>query len=247
MTNILRMGAALRSATALGLLGAVCGCNGVLGIEHATFDPDASSDGAGASDATEPDGSTGQSSDATADGGELTCANYCSTIMQNCTGVNQEYLSNKVCMTLCSYMQVGVYYPPASEPDNVDTLGCRLWHANVAPTNPTVHCRHAGPMGTELCGGPCEPFCSLDWHFCTDDNGIAVYDGQVPGCESFCEGDAGFDYVEGDSGDITDPTGNMIDMGNTLNCRLWHLETAIDLSEPIPHCTHTGITSATCQ
>lgn len=245
------LGAATLGLLAAGLLAASAACNAVLGIEHATFE-----DGGmeAATSGSPADGGAGATSD---DGGELTCSNYCSTIMQNCTGVHQAYLSNDVCMTMCGYMAPGVFYPPSANPDNVDTLGCRLWHATVAPIDPTVHCRHAGPLGTELCGGPCKPFCRLDWRFCTDDHGINVYEGQVDGCDSVCEGDAGFDYVEGDSGDLADPSGTMIEMGNTLNCRLWHLETAIStyMTNVEPdrttlltlHCGHTGQVSATCQ
>jgi hypothetical protein len=233
------------------LLGGSFGCNGVLGIEQARLDPSLD-----ASEAAATDDATGQAADAGEDatlddGSALNCTNYCNVIMQNCTGVHQEYLSKDVCKTLCSYMLPGVFYPPAADPDNVDTLGCRLWHATVAATNPTVHCRHAGPLGAELCGtgGPCEPFCSLDWHYCTDDQPvpIPVYDGQVMGCESVCKGDAGYVYVEGDSGDIADPSGGPIDTTNTLNCRLWHLETAIFTDAAATHCPHTGEISQTCQ
>jgi hypothetical protein len=31
----------------------------------------------------------------------------------------------------------------------------------------------------------------------------------------------------------------MIEFGNTLNCRLWHLETAVQLNDPQTHCPHT--------
>jgi hypothetical protein len=209
-----------------GSIAGLVACNAVLGIERATLD--AGSDDAGGSD-------------------PLTCANYCAVIAQNCTGGNQEYLSNDVCLKACSYMQAGQFYSASTEPPNVDSLGCRLWHAHSAATHPETHCRHAGPLGADLCGGPCGPFCSLVWHFCTDDNGINVYDQQVTGCESVCTGDAGFPYVRGDSGDLVDPGGNMIEMGNTLNCRLWHIETAIEKSLPVPHCGHTARVSATCQ
>jgi hypothetical protein len=225
----------------LGAPGAIIGCNTVLGIERAMLEP--SEAGADANVVPGDDGGA-----ATSDGADpLTCTNYCAVMMQNCTGLQQEYLSNDVCMKMCGYMARGQFYAPANEPDSVDTLGCRLWHANTAAMHPEVHCRHAGPLGSDLCGGPCEPFCSLDWHFCTDDNGVAVYDGQVTGCESVCTGDGGLPYVRGDSGDIVDPSGSMIEMGNTLNCRLWHLETAIDENLPMTHCPHTGAVSATCQ
>jgi hypothetical protein len=248
-------------AASLGTMGATTvGCNDLLGIEHATlYDAgadggDAVANGAGVTDATAPsdDGGANQDGADSSDGAvvdPLTCDNYCAVMMQNCTGTHMEYLSNDVCLTMCGYMTQGQFYPPEQEPDNVDSLGCRLWHAHSAAAHPEVHCRHAGPLGADLCGGPCQPFCSLDWHFCTDDHGVSVYDGQVTGCESVClsMGDGGLPDMEGDSGDIVDPTGAMILAGNTLNCRLWHLETAIDKSLPMQHCPHTGQVSATCQ
>jgi hypothetical protein len=224
--------AVMVAAILAGAVAALVACNAVLGIERATL----------------ADGGAAVVTDDGAGGTTLTCPNYCDIMMQNCTGKNQEYLSRDVCLALCKYMLVGVSYPAGMTPDNVDTLGCRLWHANVAATAPDAHCRHAGPLGADLCGGPCAPFCSLDWRYCTDDKGIQVYSGQVPGCEGVCMSDAGaFPYVRGDSGDLVDPSGTMIEMGNTLNCRLWHLETAIDKNLPDPHCLHTGEQSATCK
>jgi hypothetical protein len=209
----------------------IAGCNSVLGIERATLEADAGGDAAG-----------------TVEGAaSLTCSNYCAVMMQNCTGEYLEYLSNDVCMTMCMYLPIGQYYSLDDEPDNVDTLGCRLWHAHSAALHPEVHCRHAGPLGADLCGGPCGPFCSLDWNYCTDDNDIPVYDGQVTGCEGVCESDGGLPYVEADSGDMVGPSGAMIETGDTLNCRLWHLETAISLDMPETHCPHTAEQSATCR
>ncbi len=229
--------------------GPILGCNSVLGIEQATLEsPEAGTDAnpEAGTDAN-PEAAIDAGSDPTGGEGPLTCDNYCSVMAQNCTGEYLEYLSNDVCMTLCGYMTQGQFYPLENEPDNVDTLSCRLWHAHSAAAHPEVHCRHAGPLGADLCGGPCEPFCSLDWHYCTDDNGLTVYNGQVAGCEAVCASDGGLPYVEGDSGDLVDPSGNMIVMGDTLNCRLWHLETAISIAMPMTHCPHTGPQSATCQ
>lgn len=197
-------------------------CNAVLGIERATLD------------------------DAGASVDPLTCANYCAVIMQNCKQGNLEYLSNDVCLKMCSYFPKGQLYPQSSEPDNIDSLGCRLWHANTAATHPEVHCRHAGPLGADLCGGPCGPFCGLDWHFCTDDNGINVYAGQVMGCQRACSGDGGMAYAE-DSGDLAYSDLAPMGTGDTLNCRLWHLETAMGTNAATTHCPHTGQTSLTCR
>jgi hypothetical protein len=213
------------SASSIAALGA---CNAVLGIERATL--------------VDGDGGQGTGPD------PLTCANYCAVIMQNCTDSNQEYLSNEVCLKVCSYLTPGTFYPyPSGSADNVDTLGCRLWHAHSAGADPKTHCRHAGPLGSDLCGGPCEPFCNLDWRFCADDNSIYPYDGGMPQCQTACVSNANFQYAKGDSGDLVDDKAAMIESGNTLNCRLWHLETAIKTGMVDPHCYHTAQVSLTCQ
>jgi len=222
-------------------MGGSAGCNGILGIERATLESDA-----GGSDADAGDGGADEDAPGVVapPPDPLTCENYCTVIMQNCTDSNREYLSPAVCLKLCGYIiqtdLTNPYYPyPGPTPDNRDSLGCRLWHAHSAKNDPATHCRHAGPLGADQCGGPCEPFCNLDWRYCDDDNQIHVYAGQVTGCESVCDG--GLPYDEGDSGDLVDTT------HNTLNCRLWHLETAIDEGDPTTHCPHTGEQSATCQ
>jgi hypothetical protein len=211
-----------------GSIAALGACNTVLGIERATL----------------LDGGSGES------GGSdpLTCANYCAVIMQNCSGTNPEYLSSDVCLAMCRYLAPGTFYPyPSVTPDNVDSLGCRLWHAHSAAADPKTHCRHAGPLGPDVCGGPCGPFCNLDWRFCADDNGIYPYDGGMSQCQTACTSSANFQYAKDDSGDLVDDKAAMIESGNTLNCRLWHLETAMELSKPDPHCYHTAQQSMTCQ
>jgi len=217
---------------AVGGIGAWSSCNPILGIERATLG----------------DGGTG---DAGAD--PLTCDNYCGLMAKNCSGQNLEYLSDDVCHRLCGYLDKGEFYPPQSEPDHVDTLGCRLFYAAGAATEPAAQCRRAGPLGSTSCGGPCRPFCNLEWRYCTDDNGFAIYPGQIAGCEGICNGnvDAGGDsggyaYVL-DGGDLVDPRGTMIETGDTLNCRMWHVEYGIVTNLPAVHCPHTAQVSTTCR
>jgi hypothetical protein len=249
-TSLVVAGLVLAGAgTATGWL---AGCNAVLGIGDAQLEPDA-----GAA-TVEPDSGEMILAD------PLTCDNYCTVIGQNCQGEFQEYLpgidgGNDLCEQICQIYLAPLsqnsypYYSSAgTEPPNENSLGCRLWHAHAAGIastgGPATHCRHAGPLGSTLCGGPIAPFCGLDWTFCTDDHGIFVYDG---GTSSACQdtlggvlaANPGF-YEDQDSGDINDPLSMEIQSGNTLNCRLWHLETGMREGDPVDHCPHTGYPSA---
>ena len=248
-----------RAARVLGLAVAMSaplvGCNAVLGIDSASLEPDGSS----ASDANANGDANTTESD------PLTCENYCKVIAQNCTGEFLEYLpvpaggspSTDPCMDLCTnYLSriPGTYDPPSGpEPPALTgqpgTLACRLWHAHAAGStgHPEIHCRHAGPLGSTLCGDPCVAFCNLDLSYCSDDNNIQTYKSQAD-CESDCidtssgPSDAGFTYNQS-VGDLTDDAGNQINAGNSLNCRLWHLETSIQEAKPDEHCWHTAYPS----
>jgi len=186
------------------------------------------------------------------------CGTYCRLVNQNCTIQYQEYLPTEVmanvdvCLKLCSYMSRGTYSPyPDGTPEKKDTIACRLWHANAAGDlirngmgAPATHCKHAGPLGSEECCeqcDPCQKFCDLDWHYCSEEATIATalrpYGGDVTKCIMACSSDAGFPYVP--PYDLNDPGGKPFEQGNTLNCRLWHLEKAITSHMPEIHCPHT--------
>jgi len=196
------------------------------------------------------------------------CGTYCAVVKKNCPRPYLEYLETQdggadVCMTLCAKLNnpVGHYFPfPEGEPKNPeDTLGCRLWHAHKAgedPSLPATHCRHAGPLGSEACCAthgaagcdprPCEAFCNLDVPYCSEDKNRSVYNNSALYCKDVCSGDAGFPYGDlssfgtdgGPSFDLVNENRTDWESGNTLNCRLWHLETAIatGISD---HCLHT--------
>jgi hypothetical protein len=202
---------------------AVVACNGLLGIGPASEE----SDGGGPGPAAP------------------TCQYYCDTIMKNCqTGsANAEYLSAAICMSMC----------PAFDSNNTikdskdNTLDCRIFNAQQAANNPDVYCRYAGPLGGGHCGSdPCQPFCTLDTSYC---NGTCVMvngDNQcrmtVYSSPAVCETDCkqNFPY-------ITDAGDTALESTDTLNCRLWHLETAFTNPEDGEyHCPHTAVMSATC-
>jgi len=201
------------------LAGSALACNAVLGIDEASPEPagDGGTGGTGDSGGPEP----------------LTCGHYCDVIMKNCTGANQEYLTRDICVSMCQVFDLGTISDSAD-----DTLGCRIWHADVAAESPAIHCRHAGPLGGQHCGDTCQAFCDLDTTYCS--GAESAYDGGLSACRGTCPGYA-YD-IGPDAGDLT------TESGDTLNCRLWHLETAYGSSAAAPiHCPHTGLDSATCQ
>jgi hypothetical protein len=164
----------------------------------------------------------------------FTCDAYCANITKNCTGDQTEYLNVDICKGMCSHFELG----PADHV-NGDTLSCRSYHAISAAQDPTTHCKHAGPTGGGHCGSdPCIPFCALDAALCADGNN------PYPGGELACRtAYVNYTYKLGPT-DV-----ELLVVGATLNCRLWHLESAYDPNNPVAkttHCPHTGQTSTTC-
>ena len=189
-------------------------CNAIYGFDEATLDPNVQT----TVSQTQP----------------LTCDSYCTTIMTNCTGLYQEYLSPEICKAMCQHFELGL----ADDTTN-DSLACRLYHANSAKESPNVHCKHAGPTGAGHCGtDPCNAFCLLDISLCT--GALLPYPGGELACRTQCKQ---YPYAL----DETKP--DLTADGNTLNCRLWHLESAFDPANPqakTTHCPHTAKVSTAC-
>lgn len=225
--------------------GFLLACNGVLGITEAKLEP-AEGGLVEAGSAEAGDGGGG-------DAGSLAsyvldCPTYCRVIGGNCTVVgtqtDTEYLSDQVCNTICPQFEraptAGGSVDPNEPTPMTDTLNCRIWHANAAQgglAESHTHCPHAGPLGGNMCGmNPCQVFCNLDLAFCTGD--AAAY-GSMDECMSACApdaGDGGFPY----NVKVSDPAvTDLAQSGNTLNCRMYHLENFLLTGSAI-HCSHTS-------
>lgn len=78
------------------------------------------------------------------------CMGYCIQTTTNCTGDNAQYDDMAECLAFCN--SAGW---PAGTPGEMgnNTLACRLYHGGVAAAMPAVHCPHAGPTGSGVCGG----------------------------------------------------------------------------------------------
>lgn len=219
---------------ALGALGAFA-CNGVLGISSATVDPTLFQE-AGANDAPAVDaGSDTQVTD------PFSCKGYCETVAKNCTDTNQEYTAMTTCLAICSHFEPGV----PGEQSN-DSLACRVYHATQAATDPLVHCQQAGPLAAGKCTpNPCSAFCTLGFDLC-DPLTLFPYDGGVAPCRDACAKWKYFKSTDVDAGVVGDI---LFSSGDSLNCRLYHLESAYQVenpSAPTTHCPHLADVSATC-
>jgi len=217
------------AAGALGLGLAASGCNAVLGIGAATLDPDAAGSGSGGGDA----------------GAALSCSFYCSTIIQNCTGDNAEFEGTEdptaICMSACPGIDVG--HAGTIGPTDDDTLGCRIYYAQQAATDPATNCRFAGLGGGMRCGkDPCALFCALDLQYCPSLTPPVFPYASSADCLATCRGgDGGPGYTYQTTGS------DLQDNGNTLNCRIYHLQNAYgSAASGAFHCPHTALVSQTC-
>jgi hypothetical protein len=166
--------------------------------------------------------------------GGANCNDYCAAIMQNCTGPNSEYESMDICMAMCVVFDTSNATP--SDTGNND-IACHTFFAQQAATTPNQNCEYAGPLGGGHCGtNPCQNFCDLATGYCTGDLPKPYPNND---CPCAC---AAYTYLlGGDAGDLS------FESGNTLNCRLYHLQAAYgsDMLGKF-HCPHTGQQSATC-
>jgi hypothetical protein len=186
-------------------------CNSVLGIDEATRS------------ALVPD--AGPDAAAPTDD----CPTYCATINKNCTGVLREYHNDAVCLAMCAHFDLG---PPGAETG--DNLACRLVHSQRAATDPLTHCPHAGPLGGSQCGQICEAFCLQAHAVCSD---LSPFESEQT-CQGVCNQDAYREIVNADAGDLA--FGYETPPSQTINCRLEHLENAVQATTDFDRKTHCG-------
>jgi hypothetical protein len=215
-------------------------CNAVLGIDKAEVEPGVDGGGMHVFDA----GNAGDAGDAGEPGmfvAQDDCNDYCNDMALSCGAPeNQEWLSNDVCKQMCAFhtahydeqgINQAVDVGPTTALAMGDSIYCRVWHSHAALVeSPVEHCPHAGPLGGLLCGtDPCDDFCNQAFKFCGTMSYPSVMD-----CLQACEADGGypgFPYLMGaDASDLQAA-------GNTLNCRMYHLENFLFTGDPV-HCTH---------
>jgi len=166
--------------------------------------------------------------DAGGGAGAPTCAAYCRLFQDACsTQPDHAYADPAECAAVCSRIAGW----PLGTADDVaaNTVGCRIYHANAAAeSDPALHCGHAGITGGDVCGSWCVNYCSLSVRICEGPN--AQYDDFED-----CLEDCGKIPDDGAIGEVT---------GNSIQCRIYHLQAAASaVGAARVHCPHTGLDS----
>ena len=180
-------------------------------------------------------GDTGAISD-TGTGGALTCQDYCTTIMANCSGQNQQFTGMDQCLNSCKAYPLGAAADKAG-----NTLGCRTYHAGAAKGDATTHCVHSGPGGAGVCGANCDGYCQIAMMYCTATNSAAVY-ATLADCKTACAA-----FPDTAKLDVTNTT---LQEQKQVACLLYHSQEAS--VAPADHCNgdlakdDAGNASATC-
>ena len=188
-------GRAIAAALAFGWMLVSGGCEQVIGTKHRTLNPQVTADAA--------------------------CTSYCSTIMQNCTGANSQYVSLPVCLADCSHMPQVL-----TDAMSGNSVQCRQAYADSAKNagEPAEDCYIAGPMGGDQCGLACDAYCTMIAPICP-----MAFDG-FASCSAYCSKLTNNKHGYNTSAEYQ--------RGDTLQCRIFHLSAATQT--PLSHCPHAG-------
>ncbi len=147
------------------------------------------------------------SSDA-GEGASENCQIYCADAKANCVGKNALYDNDEDCFATCSILK-----DRAAEEGRVagNTLQCRIYHVDVAASNPATHCPHASLMSTiDTCQDVvtvCDKYCTEYFESCKSEFNADF--GELNDCLNNCPGTI---PLEG--------TAKANDTEDTANCRL---------------------------
>jgi hypothetical protein len=148
------------------------------------------------------------------------CKEYCTTVMEACTGKLAVYTSDQVCLNVCKLLDPGDALEPVG-----NTVACRIKQAELAELEPAEHCKSAGPGGNGECGTDCEAYCQLFPQTCASEDRYKNEASCLKACAGLTDNDR-YD-VDGDH------------EGDTIECRLMHVSSAAVL--PNEHCSHAPI------
>lgn len=163
------------------------------------------------------------------------CDAYCKQFAPTgsaCGAPNLQYGTPDQCTNLC------LAFPAGKDGDTrVNSLACRVTHAQKSAMSPATECVYAGPSVNGGCGDVVESFCSLATAICH-----AEYP-TMEGCKTVATGiQPGPLYAFGAPG---------ISSGNTLSCRLFYVANAAQhKNEPEARsadCALAGIISMACK
>ncbi|MEZ4298255.1 MAG: hypothetical protein R3B70_25100, partial [Polyangiaceae bacterium] len=92
------------------------------------------------------------------------CDRYCGLIMSLCTGANSQYTSDEACYGVCETFSAG-----SLDDSEGNSLGCRIAVLAAATGGAELsECAAAGPSGNDVCGTPCDAYCSQIAAVCPD-------------------------------------------------------------------------------
>ncbi len=150
------------------------------------------------------------------------CERYCDLVTSNCKGDNAQYASGEECRAFCAFL-APVQPTREVEEKYAASVACRqYWADSPAKTDPAGYCLAAGPFGGNVCGDRCTAFCEVLLAACSPTSANAAY-GSLPECATAC---VSFSYRDASAdGGGEGPSGP--DEGDTLNCRLFRLRSAV--------------------
>lgn len=118
-----------------------------------------------------------------------TCDEYCNIEMVACTGSLAQYENEAQCQATCRALE-----PGTNDDEELDTVGCRRYHAFASTLSAEVHCSHSGPTGDGHCGSPgkqedgesgnCDAYCRLVAAACPDEFAAELVDADQ--CKEAC-------------------------------------------------------------
>jgi hypothetical protein len=192
----------VRNVLGLGLVALLLGaCQVIAGIEEREIDP------------------------AIASGKQ--CSDYCTLVMDVCTGKDAVYKTREQCLGFCSKLDPG----DGQEVESPNTVDCRIREADIAKLEPGDHCKAAGPGGNGVCGTDCDAYCTVYPLVCPDDY---LYKSKA-------------DCVQACSGLLDQDRYNIVSdhEGDSIECRLVHTSSAsVSPKDAMDHCPHATIVPA---
>lgn len=167
-----------------------------------------------------------------------TTAHYCDLLEFNCNNVNtQQYTDKAQCLAAAVHLPTSAS-DTAQASNGMNTLGCRVYHAQAANVLTVNHCGHAGPSGGGVCGTELQAWGSILNSTCQDSSvqdlvntvSASVLNAAFP---------PGFRSSENTS--LATYTSVLDQAGNTQACRIYHLGVAASAPS---HCDHGDLSGA---
>lgn len=154
------------------------------------------------------------------------CPSYCANIQSTCTGKEEQWADEAVCLAYCRKIEPGELSARTG-----NSLACRMNALVDDLTSEGIDCLAAGPGGAGTCGSNCVSYCVGLADLCGPLFGTR-FNNDTNACLDECA-----QFV--DCGDYrADPNRN----DNTLQCRLFHLSSAaLNAGVHCPHAVGQGM------